>query len=369
MKLMVWGNNYYNQLGLDLGSYPPPIQNISQNPSGDEWIFASSGAIQTFAIKNDGTLWACGYGAYGALGTGDGISHNSLVPVGTDTDWAKVFGSYNRGFALKTDGTLWSWGDASSYSALGLGDNVDKWSPTQVGTSDLWIDIACGNSHTLGLMSNGTVWGWGYNSKYQLGLNDTTSRLVPTQITSFSSALKISAGMNHSLVVTDDGKLYGFGSNLKNQLGSSVVGYSKVPTQIGTDIDWLDAKGGYEHSIAIKTNGSIHGSGSDIGTGSASSVFIQIGTRTDWAKIFCGFSNGGNTTFVIDNNGMLYGFGDNDDYELNTGDTVYVLSPTIIGPSFSNWSLISEGNGGVVALLNLENDFWKNFHSQTEIHI
>ena len=46
---------------------------------GTDWKFISAGYYQTVAIKKDGSLWAWGFNAYGALGDGTVINKN--IPI------------------------------------------------------------------------------------------------------------------------------------------------------------------------------------------------------------------------------------------------------------------------------------------------
>ena len=52
-------------------------------------------------LKNDGTLWGCGYNANGELGLGDTNSRYTFTEVTTNTDDIKsVYCGYNHTFIL-----------------------------------------------------------------------------------------------------------------------------------------------------------------------------------------------------------------------------------------------------------------------------
>ena len=44
-----------------------------------------------------------------------------------------------------------------------------------------WVSIAAGESHSLGIKSDGTLWAWGYNGKGQLGDGTTAEKTSPVQ--------------------------------------------------------------------------------------------------------------------------------------------------------------------------------------------
>jgi alpha-tubulin suppressor-like RCC1 family protein len=63
--------------------------------------------------------------------------------------------------------------------------------------------IAAGESHSLALQGDGTVWAWGSNFAGQLGDGTTTSRLTPVKVSGLKPAIGIAAGAYHSLAITE----------------------------------------------------------------------------------------------------------------------------------------------------------------------
>lgn len=55
---------------------------------------------------------------------------------------------------------LFAWGDNAS-AQLGLSEDGRGLSPVQAGTDIDWSALAAGDSHTLGIKSDGTLWTWG----------------------------------------------------------------------------------------------------------------------------------------------------------------------------------------------------------------
>jgi alpha-tubulin suppressor-like RCC1 family protein len=69
--------------------------------------------------------------------------------------------------ALMTDGTVWTWGENTGCQ-LGIGIiTIDSPYPVQVQNSDgtpfSGVTAIAGNSHSLALRDDGTVWAWGPN--------------------------------------------------------------------------------------------------------------------------------------------------------------------------------------------------------------
>ncbi len=101
-------------------------------------------------------------------------------PAGGATAGIKpvIAGGYDHSLGIKADGSLWAWG-WNAYGALGLGDTNEHDSPVQVGPG--FVSVA-GWQHSLGLKADGSLWAWGYNYSGQLGLGDRTDRHTPTQV-------------------------------------------------------------------------------------------------------------------------------------------------------------------------------------------
>ena len=142
-------------------------------------------------LKNDDTLWGCGYNSGGQLGLGDTTNKTTFIEITTNTDDIKSVycGTYNT-FILKNDGTLWGTGYNSS-GGLGLGDTKYRTIFTQITTNtDNIKQIYCGWGHTLILENDGTLWSTGYNNNGQLGLGDTIGRNIFTEITTNTDDIK-----------------------------------------------------------------------------------------------------------------------------------------------------------------------------------
>jgi hypothetical protein len=116
----------------------------------------------------DGTLWAWGNGSYGQVGNGQ--FNGSLTPYQITTDTWKDFATgLMRSYGIKTDGTLWAWG-RNQEGQLGDGTFENRNVPTQIGSDNNWDRIyAGGNTTTVGVKSDGSVWVWGSNDFGQFG--------------------------------------------------------------------------------------------------------------------------------------------------------------------------------------------------------
>jgi alpha-tubulin suppressor-like RCC1 family protein len=97
-----------------------------------------------------------------------------------------ISGGNSHTLGIQKDGTLWAWGD-NTYGQLGLGDHTEPTIPTQVGTGWVylaagWVAVTTEWFHSLGLKADGSLWAWGDNTYGQLGLGDTTQQTIPTEV-------------------------------------------------------------------------------------------------------------------------------------------------------------------------------------------
>lgn len=212
-----WGLNDHGQLGdstyVDKSS-PVRIEAIT----GVMAIAACHS--HSVALKADGTVWAWGSNTYGELGLPlSDTSKNYPVKVNGLTGVKAIAAGSNSTFAIKDDGTLWALG-GNGGGHLGTGTlEPYNTSPVQVsGLSDVTAISACG--HCLALKSDGTVWAWGTNTHGQLGDGSFTKRITPVQVSGLSDVKTILSGeSSHSVAITNDGKIWTWGWNNYGQLG------------------------------------------------------------------------------------------------------------------------------------------------------
>jgi alpha-tubulin suppressor-like RCC1 family protein len=55
---------------------------------------------------------------------------------------------------------LYSWGAGAS-GTLGINSTIAVSSPVQVGALTTWSQLAAGNTHSLAIKTDGTMWSWG----------------------------------------------------------------------------------------------------------------------------------------------------------------------------------------------------------------
>ena len=347
VPLFAWGANNYGQLGVgDTAARSSPTQvGTSVN-----WSVVTGCNPNVFGIQSDGSLWSWGYNLTGELGQDDvNVTRQTPTRVGNLTTWSKVAAGNSDAntshvFAIQTNGTLWSWG-TDSYGELGQTTRfLHRSSPTQVGSGTTWKEISAGYRNGFGILTNGTLWSWGF---WAWGVNTggaIVHRSSPTQVGTLSDWSKISASDAAPLVlaIKTTGTLWAWGVNTGGALGLNNIVHRSSPVQVGTLTGWQSVTCEYYTVAAVKTNGTLWAWGRNnygqLGLNDTAdrSSPTQVGLLTDWKEV----NSGTQASAGIKTNGTLWAWGRNNYGAIgNNEPTVDRSSPIQVGSSTS-WTSI-----------------------------
>jgi alpha-tubulin suppressor-like RCC1 family protein len=352
--LLAWGGNAAGQLGDGTTTSRKNPVEVSGMGAGSGVSSMATGGGFSLALKWDGTVWAWGGNGSGQLGIG--TTTDSPVPVEVPglTDVAALashtFAAHT--LALKSDGTLLAWG-GNSFGQLGDGTTEDRTTPTAVACGVMTeaefcaagqlrgvSAIAAGGSHSLALLSNGTVleWGDGVTTPQRvvglagvaaLGSRGLVSHALlangtvfewktgetPMQHAGLENVAAIVGGSEHALALRTDGTVLAWGWNSSGQLGDGTTRGTPAPVQVmacragggaliatftnttcedlGGSLspltDVMTVAAGYDHSLAVLSDGTAlaWGSRADgaLADGSPGAIFTEpsvlmvVGTR------------------------------------------------------------------------------------------
>lgn len=170
-----------------------------------------------------------------------------------------------------TTGIAWSAGgtvaavDATSgeLTAKAVGsDTVTATVGTVTGTARVVVAtpyqaVAGGGNHTVGIKSDGSLYGWGQNRSGQVGDGTLQDRLTPVVVGSQKTWSRVAAGEFHTVALRTDGTLWAWGLNQNGQLGMGNLATLSEPTAVGKDKDWTDVAVGSYHTLAVKKDGTL----------------------------------------------------------------------------------------------------------------
>lgn len=271
-----------------------------------------------------------------------GGSFTTLPQVATGC-WQSIATGSSHTVGIMSDGTLWAWG-ANDFGQLGDGTRTARRTPVQIGTANDWQSVSAGTFHTMAIKTNGTLWGWGINGNSRLGDGTTNDRIFPGQVGSSTNWKSVCAGDVNTLAIKTDGTLWAWGYNGYAQFGDGTMNNRSTPYQIGTATNWQSVDTGNLHTIATKTNGTLWAWGTNtygqVGDGTTAVRFspVQIGTETNWKSI----AAGENHSVALKTNGVLYTWGHNQWGQLGDYTNISKSTPAPIFDQVQN--IDAEGN-------------------------
>jgi len=233
-----WGWNIFRHLGT--GSNEEYITAPEQVKTISEVISAAAGVSHALALRKDGTVWSWGKNWYGQLGVGardidTRKSEDSDFPVQIPglPKIKQISAGYFRSLALAEDGTVWRWGGYGN-SEFNYPIAYEADNPIQIKITGKVSMISAGGMHDLFLCEDGSVWACGYNSLRQLGSNHVFNEIldVPVQVKGISEVKAISAGGVFSLALKQDGTVWAWGCNAHGELGTGASDESSKMTSI-----------------------------------------------------------------------------------------------------------------------------------------
>ena len=369
--LWTWGSNTYGTLGDNtVTARSSPVQ----IGSGTTWLNVAAGGNHSLALKTDGTLWSFGYNGTGTLGDNTRVYKSSPVQIGTLTTWSRFSASSSHTAAVKTDGTLWLWGTNSNYGQVGDGTRITRSSPVQVGTGTSWLQPSLATNVTTVIKTDGTLWSWGSNNVGQLGLTDLINRSSPVQVGAGVLGWSLVESTAYStLGIKTNGTLYGWGQGDQGQVGDNTTISRSSPVQIGTGTTWSKLGGGDQSSFAIKTDGTMWSWGFDeYGTlGQNTNLYrrsspVQVGALTTWSSV----SSFKDHVTAIKTDGTLWAWGRNEAGKLGDVTQINRSSPVQIG-TLTTWAEASPGRTHTIAR-QTNGTLWawgQNFQGQLGINI
>ncbi|KAG6917119.1 hypothetical protein DXG01_003785 [Tephrocybe rancida] len=248
---------------------PISIPKHSSHPP-DPFVSVVSGANHFLALTTSGHIYSFGSSEYGQLGRKIAqrrkISGTVLERVILGTHLRKavcIGGGSNQSFAVDEQGDVWAWG-LNSAGQLGVGRRnpsredtlLEVTTPMKVvGLSRENLDgakiiqISAGPFFTLFLTSNGKVYACGETVSGQLGLAETDEALASQKFREFGfvpepvvvafpetysvdPVVRVSAGSRSSLAVTASGVVYAWGEHNQGGLGIGKACDAPTPTVV-----------------------------------------------------------------------------------------------------------------------------------------
>lgn len=295
---------------------------IVETSSGNMQI--RSGRYHTLLIKNS-TVYSCGSSLCGVLGHGPETTQCvAFTPIKFPypAHVTHVSASHNHAAFVTKLGEVFTCGDNSSYCCGHSDTNRPIFKPRLVESlKDVKCkQVAAGVSFTVFLTTEGQVYTCGTSGYGQLGHGDTLDRPTPKLVEpvgTMGPVVQISAGPSYVIAVTNDGTVYSFGSGSNFCLGHGEQHNELRPRPIQffrrKGIHIVRVSAGDEHVVALDSNGFVYtwgkgycgalGHGDEI---DKTTPELLTSLENHLAVQVCASKR---KTFVLVDNGSLYGFG------------------------------------------------------------
>jgi alpha-tubulin suppressor-like RCC1 family protein len=192
-------------------------------------VSLATGARTHSLFFSGGTVYACGAGLYGVLGTGSTANSSTPVPVRglpRTPGVVALTSSWEGSGVLLKNGAYYNWG-YNAAGQLGNGTTAESAVPVRVVLPGPVRQVFQGgsgpkNGQTIAILANGSVWAWGDNDRGQLGDGTRVSSEVPLRVhvPDGVSFVKVSSGGYASYAIDRTGRLWAWGDNTSGQLGT-----------------------------------------------------------------------------------------------------------------------------------------------------
>lgn len=252
-----WGLNQSNMLGTEGSNSEVPVI----IPGLTEVVKIAAGGQTALAVRKDGTL----------MGWGRNLDRTKPAMIEGPANVKDVSVADTHSLILDSSGSVWTFGNPL-YGSLGRMENPAV--ASKMSSLSGVVSVAAGLGVSTVVKRDGTVWVWGSNFQGQFGNGDRTNapvygglsnkiQLTPVQVPGVRNAASVSSGSmgRHTLALLRDGTLRGWGNTDWGQLGGGVAGtfQNSVMTPKISGVKAVFAAG--NNSFAIKQDGSLWGWG------------------------------------------------------------------------------------------------------------
>lgn len=232
-----------------------------------------------------------------------------------------------------------------------------------------FTQISTGGEHSCVIDTEGRAYCWGNNGSGQLGNGKEMDSAVPVRVGVSEKIVSVNCGNAHACAISDTGKTYCWGDNSFGQLANDKIydsDSSSLPVEIDTsgvlkDKLLVQVLADEYSTFAIDSDGKLYGWGRNesgqIGAGTAGDSDAPLEVDMTGAlngKKIASVDSGSEHSCAVDDAGKVYCWGSNENGQLGDGGTTDSLVPVEVdmGGDLSGKEIaaVSAGEGYTCAL-------------------
>lgn len=247
-----------------IGNGSSSLSSWTENTSITSVVKVNLGNATGGLVRTDGTLWTTGLGTSFRTGQGSTGTTNNWVNISQGfSNWENVMMGFDFGYGVRSSGQLYSWGNnANGYTGQGTSTGTVT-APTQVGSGTDWAGCklytlpnnAAASSRVVIQKADGNYFATGNGLSNALPITPASSNtLIPFNTQPSGTGVSFAMTTNSSYIVTSDGRLWGCGNRGAQFNGQTT---SSVWVQIGTDTDWTDVYSQGPSLFMVKSDNSL----------------------------------------------------------------------------------------------------------------
>ncbi len=231
------------------------------------------------------------------------------APVAAAAPVPRIAAGFQHSLAIDDSGNVWAFGD-NAYGQIGDGTTTRRFAPVMVYTATSArkaVSVAAGDSHSLILLSDRTVWAFGANPSSSLSTSSSAAKILsaaPVRLQNggtLSGAVAIGAGGTSSAALLADGSVVVWGKALR-------------PTAVQLDGAGQALKGlvgvsvGTAQVVVLKSDGTVYQTDA-ASPAKARQVLVHSGAGEAPLAGIASVSAGKGFAVAVSRSGLLYSFG------------------------------------------------------------
>ncbi len=253
-SVVCWGSNNYGQIGNgSSGGYAlnPVFVNTTES-----FVSIAAGGSHTCGLLTNGSMMCWGNNDYGQIGNGSKGTALNLVLVNSTESFVSIAAGAAHTCGLLNNGSMMCWGQNND-GQIGDGSSwEDRLNPVFVNTTESFVSIDTGYSHTCGVLNNGSAMCWGSNDYGTIGDGTTTQRNNPVFVNTTESFVSMGEGEHHTCGLLNNGSAMCWGGNIQGQIGDGSGTNRLNPVFVNTTESFVSIGVGGSHTCGVLNNGS-----------------------------------------------------------------------------------------------------------------